>query len=190
MHNAQQRSITMQNEERINVLEGKLKELEEVIRAMKMELPPAVLRAESFIVEDPMGNELVQISSDDGTGFIKTADSDGHTLTEINSTNGGRGLIKTSDNKGKDIVTLTSTIDGEGVIVTTNGNGEELVSIATNRNGEGLIEIMDGKGNGIISDMNTTSQCEVKSINIKNDKSRKYASGLRNWKNWFSVLST
>jgi hypothetical protein len=179
----------MQNEERINVLEGKVKELEEVICAMKTELPPAVLRAESFIVEDSMGNELVQISSEDGTGLIKTADTEGHTLTEINSTNSGRGLIKTLDNKGKAIVTLTSTIDGEGVIFTTNGNGEELVSIATNSNGEGLIEIMDGKGNKI-SDMNTTSQCEVKSINEKKDKSKKPASGLRNWKNWFSVLST
>ena len=147
----------MQNEERINVLEGKVKELEEVICAMKTELPPAVLRAESFIVEDSMGNELVQISSEDGTGLIKTADTEGHTLTEINSTNSGRGLIKTLDNKGKDIVTLTSTIDGEGVIFTTNGNGEELVSIATNSKGEGLIEIMDGKGNEI-SDMTTASQ--------------------------------
>jgi hypothetical protein len=179
----------MQNEERINVLEGKVKELEEVICAMKTKLPPAVLRAESFIVEDSMGNELVQISSEDGTGLIKTADTEGHTLTEINSTNSGRGLIKTLDNNGKDIVTLTSTIDGEGVIFTTNGNGEELVSIATNSKGEGLIETLDGKGH-VISDLNATSQCEVKSMNEKNDKARNSASGLRNWKNWFSVLST
>ena len=169
----------MENEERIRNLESKVKELEEVICSMKTELPPAVLRAESFIVEDSFGNELVQISSEDGTGLIKTADTEGQTLTEISSTNGGRGLIKTLDNKGKEIVTLTSTIDGEGVIFTTNGNGEELVSIATNSKGEGLITIMDGTGNEI-SDLNATSQCEVKSINEKNDKSRKSASGLRN----------
>ena len=179
----------MQNEERIRNLERKVKELEGVICAMKTKLPPAVLRAESFIVEDSLGNELVQISSKDGTGLIKTADTEGQTLTEINSTNGGRGLIKTLDNKGNEIVTVTSTIDGEGVIFTTNSNGEELVSIATNSNGEGLITIMDGAGNEI-SDLNATSQCEVKSINKTKNKSKLSTSGKRNWKNWFSVLST
>ena len=179
----------MQNEERINVLEGKVKELEELICSMKTELPSAVLRAESFIVEDSFGNELVQISSEKGAGIIKTTDVDGHTLTEVHSTPGGRGLIKTLDSKGEEIVTLTSTIDGEGVIFTSNGDGEELISIATDNQGEGLITIMDGKGN-VTSDLNATSQCEVKSINEKNDKSRQSASGLRNWKNWFSVLST
>ena len=178
-----------ENEERINVLEGKVKELEELICSMKAELPSAVLRAESFIVEDSFGNELVQISSEKGAGLIKTTDIDGHTLTEINSTIGGRGLIKTLDTKGKEIVTLTSTIDGEGVIFTSNGNGEELVSIATNSKGEGLITIMDGTGNEI-NDLDSTSRCEVSSTTKRKNKSKLSILSLRNWKNWFSVLST
>ena len=42
----------MQNEERINVLEGKVKKLEALVHALETKLPSAVVRAESFIVED------------------------------------------------------------------------------------------------------------------------------------------
>jgi len=136
----------MQNEERINVLEGKVKKLEVLVHTLKTKLPPAVIRAESFIVEDSEGNELVQLYAEDGRGVVKTMNYEGQTLVILHSTTGGRGMVKTMNGEGQAIVKLTSNIDGEGVIFTTNGEGQELVALNTNTDGEGIVTTMDGKG--------------------------------------------
>ena len=136
----------MQNEERINVLEGKVKKLEELVHTLKTKLPPAVVRAESFIVEDLEGNELVQLYAEDGRGVVKTMNYEGQTLVILNSTTGGRGMVKTMNGEGQAIVKITANIDGEGVIFTTNGEGQELVALNTNTDGEGIVTTMDGKG--------------------------------------------
>ena len=86
--------IAIRNKDRIIELEIRVRELEFLVKELKVNFSPDVIRAKAFIVENDHGNELVQIYEQDGNGCVSISDKDGHSgdlVLSISGKQGGRG---------------------------------------------------------------------------------------------------
>jgi len=97
----------MQNEERINVLEGKVKKLEELVHTLRTTLPSSIIRAQCFIVEDKEGNELVQLDADtEENGCVSTFNKEGERVAILGADTEGNGDVSTHNKKGECVAIL------------------------------------------------------------------------------------
>ena len=132
---------TMQNEDRINILETQIRSLKRIvclvccllvagvaISATRYQGVPDVIHAKSF-----------EVVNDDGTAIV-----------QLGTSTAGLGIIRTMNNRGQEIVRLGVTVSGKGVIKTMNGNGEVLVQLGVNTDGQGIIKTMNGDGSALV----------------------------------------
>lgn len=144
----------MQNEERINCLEGKIKELEELVLNLKEQVSSDVIRAKQFEVENDDGVTVGVISSYEGDGIIRMLDKNGKSYLvtiPVYLPNGkSSGCVTTLNSDGEDVVTIGAHEYGGGVIV-TDGNGHEMVRIGVSEQSTGVIRTLNNKGHDLVT---------------------------------------
>lgn len=113
----------------------------------RSQIIPDVLQARKFEVVDPQGNVLVRLAYDGNTGYIKTFNSQGNKLVNINATTGNQGFLALEDGNGNENVRLSTSREYGGGSIFINNKEHNRSIILYNDEGGGSLSLNNNKGN-------------------------------------------
>ena len=125
--------IMLPHENRIKVLEDKVKELEELVHALKTESTPSVIQAKRFEVVNDEGQVIVELGNLRCGGYVSTRNKEGKYVAGLGAGEDG-GYVSTWNKEGKAVAGLGADGDGDGAVETFNKEGEYVAGLSVTAN--------------------------------------------------------
>ena len=108
------------------------------------------VKARYIAVTNEAGEIVVTLGANDaGGGLVRTMSAKGKDLVNLTSTDSG-GTVKTYHPNGKPLVALTASADGDGFIETNQPNGKPLMKLGSSDDG-GLVHVYNKTGEFIVT---------------------------------------
>jgi len=127
-----------------------------LISSGKKDDVPDLVKAKAFQVVDDMGNVVLLMNKEKGSGHLSTYSSSGQRLVRLFTSEGDAGAINTFDAQGNLNFKITQTTTGGGYLAMYNKDLKEAVEIGVLKTGDGYAQVNDNLGGRIAKITATT----------------------------------